>query len=434
MPKPYFYNRKSAPKKQKEYDHDPIIDIAPSTNTTIHNNIIVPTQLDLSPSEKNKLIMANAIKSISPSTDIVVYTYPIIPEYSNKLIYNCITDFAEYILKEYPYNNSSTPLDIDILSQDASNAYLNHLTLYFNVDQHGLNNLWIPNGKAWFPKGLKCSAKIDIAVISDNKIKELWFITDLTDTLSSRTTGVIAAGYNVPIYHIKSSLINSFKTQTPEQLYINAKKNATILNSTGISNNVSLDYISFDVANDTTESNSHFNAKLILANNIKNTISCIPYVEYAIFNNYGVMPLNTMITDFAPKILKIKPFNGSTTPPDINKLSDDELQLYVSHLKLAFNSNQYGLNDHWVPGKFIHNIYLNRLIAIADIAINDGDIISELWEIKYTHPVKQEKIDKIKANGFDHIPIYEIDADWIITNKDNDNLYELAKEHARRWN
>jgi hypothetical protein len=418
MPKPFIYRKKKS--SADKFNYEPIIHDKPPK---------IPQAPTLTQNEQTKISFANAIKETLSSCTIT-YLYPIIKEYSGKLIYNHITDFADSILKDNPYNNSHTSIDISTLSEDETNDYINHLKQFHCVEQHDLNSLWIPNGVAWFHKGLKCSAKCDIAIISDNNIIEIWLITDILDTLPDRVNSIISAGYDIPIYHARPADIMRFLNLSPSELYTTVKNNAKLLYYSA--STTIIDTNNFITSNHTKESDIHLNAKIILAQNIKNTGN-IPYIEYPIISDYGIMPLNNMVTEFAPKILKLKPYNGSFIPPDVNKLSDDDYNKYIAHIK-TYNANQYNLNDHWVPNLFLQKLYLNKLIAIADIAINDGETISELWEIFYKHPVTQEKINKLKANGYEYIPIYEIDAEWIISNKDADNLYELAKLHATRWN
>lgn len=394
---------------------------------------------DISPHDKAKQLLATAIHNVIDSDNKLYYEYPIFPEYYNK-INNSVLDYADIILKDNPYNNSNIPLDVTTLTELELNNYISHLTSIENMhrNQHGFNNDWIPSGSCTYPKGLKAAAIVDIIIAKDSSIIEMWLITANLSSITDRVNSIISLGYdNVPIYYIHSTWINDHSNISHVELYEEAKNAASQLNPSLIMTNKLILKISKtpqdNAVINTSESDLHKESKIILAKSIKKH-NLIPYIEYPIMSSYGIMPLHDMITDFGSTILKFRPFNGSSIPPDINKLPSDELDAYTKHLASFGRTEQYDLNDHWVPNKFIHQKYLSDIKAIVDVAVNDGETISELWEIKHTNPMTNAKLEKIKSVGYNHIPIYEINAAWILDNKDADNLYELAKQHATRWN
>jgi hypothetical protein len=397
------------------------------------------TDSDISTHEKAKLLLATAIHSTLDNEHTLYYEYPIVPEYYGK-INNNVLDYADVILQDNPYNNSNIPLDITTLSDTDTNDYITHLKSIPKMcrNQHEFNTDWIPSASSTFPKGLRASAIVDIVITNESSIIEMWLITTYLASITDRVNSIISLGYNIPIYYIHPSWINDHSNISYSELYKQAKEAASQLNPNLTMTNKLI--LKNPKSKSTTESvphkresDLHKDSKLILAKAIKDT-NRIPYIEYPILSTYGIMPLHEMITDFAPNILKFSPYNESSIMPDIHKLSSEELDTYKQHLLSYGKSEQYGLHDHWVPNKFIQQRYLSVIKAIADIAINDDNLISELWEIKHTNPMTNEKLEKLKACGYSHIPIYEINAAWLLENNDADNLYELAKIHAVRWN
>ena len=407
-----YYKKKKAP-----------VDPAEPASDELHTTTIARSA---------KIIMANAIKSAIIEPSIILFEYPIIPEYTDKSLHNCVLDFADIILNEYPYNGRSEPLDYSSLFENVKETYISHLKSYMGKEQYGLNNEWVPSSKATYPKNIRSTAIIDCIVITDDTVEEMWLITPNITGIKERIAKILEVGYkNTPIYYIHPQWVIDNKTLDPSALYTEACKLASQLNP-NLHNNGNTVMLRDRKAG---ESDIHLNAKLIFASHIDDArINKIPCLEYPLFNNYNVILLDTMIEDFASVILRYNPYNKSKVPPVTNKMSKTEYHEYIQHLKSYGCQKQYDLNNLWVPNKFIAQFYATKLEAIVDIAITDGISITELWEIKHTCGVSEEKLNKINNAGCSHIPIYEIDAAWIIENQYENNLYDLAKEAAKKFN
>jgi hypothetical protein len=383
------------------------------------------------PNELSKLNLAKAISKSIPEDHIALYEYAIFPEYYNK-INNNVLDYADVILADSPYNGETNPLNVDKLSTDEYNAYITHLKSVAKLrrNQYDFNNEWIPNGSATFPKNYKAAAIVDIVIVKNNKIKEMWFVTASAENIPDRIKNILDIGYyDVPIYHIHPSVVKTYSDVSYNFLYTKALEFATQVNIkyTGNQNPT--------IKINNVYSNDDIDTILLLSKFIKeNVYGLTPCIAYPILEKYGNILIDLMVDDFADKLLKYKPYKKSTIPQDINKLSDDDRIDYLKHLKSISSTDQEGLNDYWIPNKHIQMLNLYMLKGVIDIAITDGEVITELWDVSAVPDINEKRIASIKSAGFDHIPIYQITKKWLIDNKNNSNLYELAKENALKLN
>jgi hypothetical protein len=407
--------------------------IANHTRTNAATNVRGITARTQGPTanELSKLNLAKAISMSIPEDQIALYEYAIFPEYYNK-INNNVLDYADVILAESPYNGKTTPLNVDNLSADEYNSYVTHLKSVTKLrrNQYDYNNEWIPNGNATFPKNYKAAAIVDIVIVKNNAIKEMWFVTASNENIPDRVNNILDIGYNnIPIYHIHPSIVKKYSDVSYKFLYTKALEFATQVNSKYAENADNV------LGINNVESNYTIDTVLLLAKFIKeNVVGFTPCIKYPILDKYGNILIDLMVDDFANKLLKHKPYKKSTMPLDINKLSDDDIIDYLKHLKTISSTDQNGLNDYWIPNKQIQMLNLYMLKGVFDIAITDGEVITELWDISAVPDINEKRIASIKSAGFDHVPIYQITSKWLIDNKNNTNLYELAKQNALKLN
>jgi hypothetical protein len=383
------------------------------------------------PNELAKLELAKAISVSIPEDQIMLYEYAIFPEYYEKINTN-ILDYADVILTESPYNGSIAPLNVDDLTPEEQNAYIAHLKSVTKLKKHqyNFNNEWVPNGNATFPKNYKAAAIVDMALVKDNKIIEMWFVTASNDNIPTRVKNILDIGYSdVPIYYIHPAIINTHSDLPHNELYKKALELATQVNSKYLTNSDPMFGPNYIEANDSPK------AIMVLAKFIREYVpGSIPCIKYPILEKYGNLLIDHMVDDFASKLLKYKPYKNSTTPLDINKLSQDDRIHYLKHLKSIAATDQEDLNEYWIPNKHIQMVNLGMLRGVVDIAITDGDVINELWDICVIPENNEKRIASIKSAGFSHVPMYQISSKWLIDNKKNKNLYELAKENALKLN
>ena len=386
----------------------------------------IPTTNELA-----KLELAKAISSSIPEDQMMLYEYAIFPEYYEKINTN-VLDYADVILTESPYNGRIDPLNVDDLTPEEKETYIKHLKSVAKLKRHqyNFNNEWVPNGSATFPKNYKAAAIVDMVVVKDNKIIEMWFVTATNENIPTRVKNILDIGYaDVPIYYIHPKIITTHSGLPPNDLYKKALELATQVNGKYLVGSDPVLGPNYIEANDSPK------AIMVLAKFIREYVpGSIPCIKYPILEKYGNLLIDHMVDDFAPKLLKYKPYKNSTTPLDINKLSQDDRIHYLKHLKTIAATDQEDLNDYWIPNKHIQMVNLGILRGVVDIAITDGDVITELWDICVVPENNEKRVASIKSAGFGHVPMYQISSKWLIDNKKNKNLYELAKENALKLN
>jgi hypothetical protein len=159
--------------------------------------------------------------------------YPLIDKYANSVASDHILDFASVILEQNPYNDSNIPLDVNALSETDKISYINHLKSYMRREQHGVNDEWLPDGKATYASGLRSSAIADIAVPSNGKIIEIWLITKDDEIKQQRLENILEIGYNCPIYKLNAYWLKRkdiIDVKDPIELYKLARANSKQIN------------------------------------------------------------------------------------------------------------------------------------------------------------------------------------------------------------
>jgi hypothetical protein len=363
-----------------------------------------------------RLLMATATKHLVSDASGPYIKYPIIKQYCNTTMNNCIEDFADILLNENPYNGYKNKDDIDLSTDIQYNNYISHLKAICIRDQSNLNDDWIPASNVWFLKGLKAEAIVDIAIPSNGIISEIWIVSHTSSFTEERYNNIINAGFNVPIYEIKADFIIKNSHLSEKELYKVAQKKAKQWNLNTQYNNIDKD------------------ALLTFGKSIKKN-DMTPCIYYPINNIIKYNFYNTYINDMHKIIVKFFPYKGSRVPIDKNNVSIEVYESYINHLKKFCKQDQYDLNDYWIPRNSLFRLINHKIRnTIVDIAIESDNSIIELWFIEDKKRVKQDDLNYIIDCGYAKIPIYQIEKSWIISNKDADNLYELAKQHATRWN
>ena len=127
------------------------------------------------------------------------------------------------------------------------------------------------------------------------------------------------------------------------------------------------------------------------------------YINYPIIYQYRDIPLNDCISELSPVFYENDPLNQL----GIVYNNNNSLDSYTSHLRNKLGSNQYGLNNEWVPSQDTLNSYRIKYEAVADIAIAHDDSIIEYMFIQFTDTIllDQYEIDTLADGRYNYIKI-----------------------------
>ena len=126
------------------------------------------------------------------------------------------------------------------------------------------------------------------------------------------------------------------------------------------------------------------------------------YINYPVVYNYKDKPLHDCIEDIAKEFYANDPLRQLNINYDDN--SNDK---YTDYIYYKLGSNQYGINDEWVPSANTLDSYGIEYLAVADIAIAYESSIIEYMFIEFNKDMKMDNglIHKISYGKHQHIKI-----------------------------